>query len=367
MKQLRYSLLLLQLVFLLCTDTMGDEQPPSAHAGGSIAAFRECRFLSLRSDHQEKRLEMTPLRREMLFALLQNTNIGQLVIAELNQFIEMGIGNDKERKLRFFEVIRDQGPAAEYFENGELHINARVFEELTLNAKSYTSAHYTAASFVIHEATHAIAHHLYLKGEFAPYQANTKVNEALAYFLQGLYLDEIKEHFKNYKESRATPAWDRCTVRIVSILNDYGINDQTTEDNAYDQLTELQLEADEGTAMRLSKLWQYYQFLNQSEEADNLWHLNPKHLPKQKVVEKVTDMIWLDVERRNCDFDNTFSLMKNRIILYANYADTPLDTTTCEYFTGFVTALRSEGAVSQLLQDEIDKWLIRRGISPNNE
>jgi len=99
MKQLSHILLLLQLVFLFCTDTMGREQPPSAHAGGSIAAFRECRFLSLRSDHQEKRLEMTSLRREMLFSLLQNTNIGQLVIAELNQFIDMGIGNDKERKL----------------------------------------------------------------------------------------------------------------------------------------------------------------------------------------------------------------------------------------------------------------------------
>ncbi len=368
MKQPSHTLLLLLWVFCFSASANNAEpvrkNVPSYHSGGGIAAFRECRFLSLRSDQQEKRLEMTAPRREMLFALLHNTNVGRLVISELERFKTTGVGDDPAKKLRFYEVIRDQGPAAEYFENGELHINARVFDALTSDPDSYTSAHFTSASFVVHEAVHAMAHHLHLKNEFSPYQANTKVNEALAYFIQGLYLDEIKVNVKDYKEGRATPAWDRCTVRIISILNKYGIDDKTPSDEAYDLLTELQLEADEDAALRLSKLWQYYQFLDQSDEADNLWYLNPKHLPKQKVVETVTDVIWLDVERRNCDFDNTFSLMRNRIILYANYADTPLDTTTCEYFTGFVSALRSEGTASQLLRDEIDNWLVRRGIRP---
>jgi hypothetical protein len=59
--------------------------------------------------------------------------------------------------------------------------------------------------------------------------------------------------------------------------------------------------------------------------------------------------------------------MRNRIILYGHYSDTPPGSTACQYFAGFIQALRSEGEVSQVLREEIDRWLVRRGLVTSSE
>ncbi|MEN8132580.1 MAG: hypothetical protein ABFS45_20845 [Pseudomonadota bacterium] len=339
---------------------------PTFHAGGHIAEFRECRFLSLGSSMGEQRRELSAEKLDRLFSILRTTRIGSLVVSELKNFQREGLGGERSNRLRFFEIQRDLGPSAEYFESGELHINSRFFRYLGLQDDTSVSRLHTAVSFLVHEGVHAIAHHLNMMSRYDIYQADTKVNEALAYFIQGLFLDEIKEQHPNYQEVKAIPAWDVCTARIVKILASYGITAETSFEEAYDLLSEWQLEVDEATALRLSKLWHYYQFIHDSEESAVLWRMDEDRIPKIKVVEAVTDMIWLDVERRNCNFTNTFSLMTNRIILYSPYAETPTGVTPCAYFTGFVRSLRTEGEVSKVLREEIDRWLRRRGIDPQS-
>ena len=348
------------VAFLLGLTLLAPAAAAADVAGVTPAVLPECRFLSLGADGAEQRPEMSEETLKRLFGVLSKTPIGRLVVESLDKYHRQGVGGDSGRRLRFFEVTRDMGPSAEYFENGELHVSARLLTKRAGDDAGDTNRLYTAASFVVHEAVHAIAHHLYLENKFNDYQADTKVNEALAYFIQSLFLNEIHQQFPDYVEEKAVPIWDQCTARIVSILKTYGITPAMQLDQAYDRFAELQLESDEPTALRLMRLWQYFQFLHDSEDSALLWRLEESDIPKMKVVQFVTDMIWLDVERHNCDFDNTFSLMKNRIILYANYPDAPDDVTPCEYFTDFVRALRSEDELSNPLRDRIDLWLKER-------
>lgn len=339
----------------------------SAHgappAGGDVAvAIAECRFLSPGQGGEETRVPMQPERVEALFGVLRGTRIGAMVVSALDRFRTRGIGGP-ERPLRLIEVHREGGPAAEYFENGELAIGVSPFEGPLGEGPEARGRVYTAASFVVHETVHAIAHHLFLQGKFPPYSPATKVNEALAYFIQGLFLDEIREQDPGYVEPEAVSAWDLCTAQIVRILRGYGISPETSFDEAYDQFAEWQLEADETTALRLAKLWQYFQFIQASGEADALWRLGETGPPRLRVVETLTAMIARDVEQRHCNLDETFAFMRNRIILYGHYPDTPPDTTACEYFASFVQAVRAEGELPDVLRPEIDRWMARRGLS----
>ncbi len=321
----------------------------------------QCRFLSP-TRAEEARVPLAPERIVTLFGVLRGTRVGGMVVAALERFRTEGIGGP-ERPLRLVEVRREGGPAAEYFENGELAIGASLFEGPGGEGPEARGRVYTAASFVVHEAVHAISHHLFLQGRFPSYSPDTKVNEALAYFIQGLFLDEVREQDPGFVEPDAVPAWDQCTAQIVRILRGYGIGPETGFDEAYDQFAEWQLESDETTALQLAKLWQYFQFIQGSGEADALWRLGETGPPRVRVVETLTAMIARDVEQRRCNLDETFAFMKNRIILYGHYPNTPADTTACQYFGSFIQAVRDEGELPDILRTEIDRWMARRGLT----
>jgi hypothetical protein len=346
-------------------------RPVPAHGQGAGAApssaeLMECRFLSLGAEAAEVRKPLEPEHLDRLLDILRVTRVGTLVASELDKFQVDGVGGP-DRPLRTVEVSREGGPAAEYFESGELAVSSSLVQGLGAENGQTRDQIFTAASFVVHEGVHAIAHHLHLQGRFPLYRADTKVNEALAYFIQGLFLDELWERFPEYRETEAVPAWDLCTARIVRILRDYGITRDTPFDDAYDRFAEWQLEAEESTGLRLAKLWQYFQFIHSSGEAEVLWGLEEASLPRVRVVETLTGMIATDVEHRSCNLERTFSFMRDRIILYGHYADTPPDSTACQYFGSFARALRSEGGVSEVLRQEIDRWLARRGLGASAE
>jgi len=347
---------------LLVAAGAGAEAP----GGGHAAELGECRFLSLRGEGEETRVPLAPERIASLLEVLRRTRVGGMVASELEKFRTEGVGG-AELPLRLVEVRREGGPAAEYFENGELAIGASLFEGAGGEGAEDRARLYTAASFVVHEGVHAIAHHLSLQGRFPHYRPDTKVNEALAYFVQGLFLDEVREQDPRYREAETVPTWDACTANIVRILGDFGVTPEIGFDEAYDRFAEWQLEADETTALRLSKLWQYFQFVQASGEAEALWRLDMAHLPRTRVVEDLTRMIASEVEQRNCKLDRTFAFMRDRIILYAHYDDTPAGVPACQYFAGFVQALRAEGEVSEVLRGEIDRWLARRGLGTTPE
>jgi hypothetical protein len=326
----------------------------------------ECRFLTARGEGEEARVPLDPDRMAALFAVLRRTRVGGMVASALEKFRAEGIGGP-DRPLRLVEVRRAGGPAAEYFETGELAVGSSLVEGLSGETAEDRSRLYTAASFVVHEGAHAIAHHLSLKGAFPFYRPDTKVNEALAFFVQGLFLDEIREHDPDYREPETVAAWDACTAHIVRILRDFGVAPDASFDDAYDRFAEWQLESDDTTALRLSKLWQYFQFIQASGEAEALWRLGEAEPPRTRVVESLTAMIASDVEQRNCDLQRTFAFMRDRIILYAHYEDTPADATACQYFAGFVQGLRSEREISEVLHGQIDRWLARRGLGKPRE
>jgi hypothetical protein len=334
-------------------------------AGDSLPALDKCRFL-MSGAGSEERQPLAPERREALYDLLEQTPIGAMVAAYLQRFESAGVGGSV-RPLQLHEVALEGGPAASYFEAGELHLSSRLFADPGADADETRDRLYTAASFVVHEGIHAISHHLHLLGRFPVYRSDTKVNEALAFFVQGLYLDEVRAMEPAYREVRTVPAWDYCTAEIVRILGDLGITDQTSLDNAYDLLAELQLESDDITALRLARLWQYLQFIVDSAESERLWALADTEPLPIAVVETLTDGIAYDVERRQCNFDRTFDLMRNRIILYAHYPDTPPGVPGCQYFSDFVHAVREEGEVSNALREQIDLWLIRQGLRKARE
>lgn len=328
------------------------------------AATAECRFLAL--DGDEARLPLAPERLAALLQVLRRSRIGGVFADQLERYHRDGFGTG-DRRLGLFEVQRAGGPAAEYFETGDLYLRSGFLEDLRADAGVARAELYTAASFVVHEMVHAIAHHLYLIGELPVYQANTKVNEALAFFIQGLFLEELRASDPRYREVEAVPAWDECTARIVRILKDYGITEATGRDQAYDRIAEWQLAADEPTALRLARLWQYYEFIAASGESDALWRFGDRDPPRQRVVEALTGMIGEDVQARSCNLRRTFAFMRDRIILYAHYPDTPLDVTACEYFGGFVRAFRRQSGVAEVLGEAIDQWLTEHGLRLGGE
>ncbi|AGA33298.1 hypothetical protein TVNIR_1632 [Thioalkalivibrio nitratireducens DSM 14787] len=337
-----------------------------AGAGGSRAdsgvsvlpEFDQCRFL-VGGVGSERPQPLDPERLETLFGILEQTGIGAMVAAHLRRYRLEGTGPDGG-SLEFFEVAREGGPAAAYFETGQLHLNASLLAGLDAADREARNRSYTAASFLVHEGIHAIAHHLYLTGRFPIYRSDTKVNEALAYFVQGLYLDEVREREPDYREVEAVPAWDVCTTQIVRILTRLGVTRDTPLDDVYDLLAEMQLEADDTTAVRVARLWQYYQFIVDSDETNRLWALAETDPRPLAVVRSLTRMIATDVERRHCNFDRTFEFMTNRIILYAHYPDTPPGVPGCQYFVDFVQALREDDETSVVLREQIDRWLQER-------
>lgn len=331
------------------------------HPGISLPALDQCRFLGSAAA-QEPRTTLRPERLQALYAVLEATPLGTMVVGQLDRYADTGVGLSG-KPLQFLEVERESGPAAAYFETGELHLRSSLLEGLSNADQDARNRVFTAASFLVHEGVHAIAHHLHLSGRFPDYRADTKVNEALAYFVQGLYLDEVRAMEPDYREVAAVPAWDVCTAQIVRILNALGITSDTPLDQVYDLLAEMQLESDNTTALQLARLWQYYQFITDSDETTRLWALGAAEPQPIAVVQSLTRMIAIDVERRNCNFDRTFDFMTNRIILYAHYPGTPPGVPGCRYFADFVHALREDDATSAVLREEIDRWLIRQGLA----
>ncbi len=331
------------------------------HPEASLPALDQCRFLGS-AYAQEPRDTLRPDRLQALYTVLEATPVGAMIADQLRRYAESGVGLSG-KPLRFLEVERESGPAAAYFETGELHLRSNLLAGLDNADQDTRNRVFTAASFLVHEGIHAIAHHLHLTGRFPAYRADTKVNEALAYFVQGLYLDEVRAIEPDYREVAAVPAWDVCTAQIVRILSSLGISRDTPLDRVYDLLAEMQLESDDTTALRLARLWQYYQFITDSDEAARLWTLGDAEPQPIAVVQSLTRMITIDVERRNCNFDRTFDFMTNRIILYAHYPGTPPGIPGCRYFADFVHALREEDATSAVLREEIDRWLVRQGLT----
>lgn len=319
-----------------------------------------CRFLNT-DTHSEQREPLSDARIETLERLLRKSAIGDMVASALTQYAYRGMGPDL-RQVEFFEVQRDSGPVAAYFERGQMHFSARLFVPPADPSENGMNHLYTAASFVVHEGVHALAHHLHLMGWFPAYRADTKVNEALAYFVQGLYLDEIREQVPAYQETRSVPVWDRCTRQIAQILTQLDISPESDPDAVYDQFAELQLESDAVTALRWERLWQYFQFMQESGESERLWSLGVDEPEPIVVVRFITDMVGRDVQQRHCNFDETFAFMRNRIILYAHYPDTPLGVRACQYFVDFVLALREDPGTTSALRDRIDLWLLERGL-----
>lgn len=319
-----------------------------------------CRFLM--GAATEARQPLDPERLNALYALLDGTRIGAMVVAYLQRFQQEGL-KPEGKPLRFYKVEREGGPAAAYFESGELHLSSALLPDEGVDDREALNRLYTAASFLVHEGIHAISHHFYLTGRFPIYRSDTMVNEALAYFVQGLYLDEVRELDPGYYETLAVPAWDVCTAEIVRILDALGIDRETSPETVNDLLAELQLETDHESAMRLARLWQYYQFIIDSEESDQLWELGDAVVRPQAVVRAFTDMIAEDVENRRCNFRDTFAFMRDRIILYAHYPPTPPGVPGCQYFVDFVHALRADDEISDALKEQIDRWLRRKGLA----
>jgi hypothetical protein len=327
---------------------------------GVLPEMNTCRFLAT-DTHIEQRLPLSEKRVLMLESLLRQTTIGDMVATALHRYWEAGVGYTG-RPLRFFEVQRSEGPIAAYFENGQMDFSSRLFDIQGNTQAEQLNQLYTAASFVVHEGIHAMAHHLYLKGHFPAYRADTKVNEALAYFVQGLYLEEVREQVPSYEEVYSIPAWERCTRQIVRILTDLGIHPDSNPETVYDLFVELQLESDARMALRWERLWQYYEFIQHSDESASLWALGREEGQPVQVIREITDLVASDVEDRHCNFDRTFAKMRNRIILYAHYADTPLGVRACQYFVDFVVGLMEEDSLSAPLRDRIDLWLLQRGL-----
>lgn len=326
---------------------------------GVLPEMDSCRFLNT-DTHSEVRKPLSQERILMLERLLRKSDIGDMVANALTQYATEGIGPDRTQ-VDFFEIERASGPVAAYFERGQMHFSSRLFStsDATLEERNPL---YTAASFVVHEGIHAMAHHLHLMGWFPAYRADTKVNEALAYFVQGLYLDEIREQDPEYREVLAVPVWDRCTRQIVEILGQLDITQESHPDEVYDLFAELQLESDATTALRWERMWQYYEFIRESGEADLLWAMADQEPEPIEVVRYITEMVANDVANRHCHFDQTFSFMRDRIILYAHYPDTPLGIRACQYFVDFVLALREDPTTTSALRDRIDLWLLDRGL-----
>ncbi|MCU0935598.1 MAG: hypothetical protein MUF66_05890, partial [Gammaproteobacteria bacterium] len=139
-----------------------------AHAGPAdgrdpAVEVAECRFLSPAPSGTEVRVPLEPDREVALFGVLRGTRVGEMVVSALERFRAEGVGGP-ERPLRLVEVRRDGGPAAEYFETGELTVGASLFEGPAGAGPEARGRVYTAASFVVHEAVHAISHHLFLQG-----------------------------------------------------------------------------------------------------------------------------------------------------------------------------------------------------------
>jgi|GEM_PF-7032229 len=333
--------------------------PPLAET--ILPALDTCRFL-MSGAAAEPRQPLGPERVASLQRVLEQTGVGAMVVAYLRRFQREGLRPGGE-PLRFYEVKRTGGPAAAYFESGEIHLSMALFPDERLGDRESRDRLYTAASFLVHEAIHAISHHFHLTGRFPIYRSDTMINEALAFFVQSLYLDEVRELDPGYREALAIPAWDVCTAEIVRILDALGIDRETSPETVNDLLAEMQLETDHESAIRLARLWQYYQFIIDSEESDQLWDLGDAVVRPQAVVRAFSDMIADDVENRRCNFRQTFSFMRNRIILYAHYPPTPPGVLGCQYFVDFVHALRADDEISDALKEQIDRWLKRKGLA----
>lgn len=108
----------------------------------------ECRFLSSGEDGAEARVPLAPDRLAALLEVLAQSPVGGLIVAELERLHTEGIGAP-ERPLRLLEVRREGGPAAEYFETGELYVRSSRVAGLADDSETSRAELYTAASFVV--------------------------------------------------------------------------------------------------------------------------------------------------------------------------------------------------------------------------
>ncbi len=315
-------------------------------------------------------IQLRPFTKPEVNGLLKTLSLvpmGKAYATLIRKFMREGLtSTGTETKLKFY-ILRNQAvtTAAEFYENGSINIKESALKRI-LNSRRNKFSLLTPEtaidlSFVIHEVTHAIAYFLNQRNSFPSYDSQSKINEALAYYSQGHYLNELRKHRLFSWEDFNVSSWDKCVHSLSKIYAQLGITPNTSDDEAMDKLTDLQLDAFEhdeipdGPFVRLTTI--YDSFFSKNRHS---WHQTSMGVSPTRVVTDITHLIEFEVNSVTCDMRKTFNYMNERITLYSVLQDSPNDVPPCDYFKEFSTGLLKHLPVGSKTYYDVLNWLIRK-------
>lgn len=299
-----------------------------------------------------------------LFISLNLSPLGQSFSYLLKNYMETGLAPVQNQSPLEIYIVQDSTMAtsAEFYESGRILLKESAIERIAKSQhRNLDSQTVIDLSFVIHEATHAIAYALHLKGEFPLYSAHTKVNEALAYYAQGFFLKQMKQRGLFRYEASKIPAWDRCVHTFSEILSSVNITPDTDYDDAMEILFNLQLEAFEDEVIpdeafaHLTNL--YDGFLAKNKQT---WLKMGHGLTPIPVVTHLTNLITEEVDDSDCQLHKTFDYMSSRIPLYSALSDLPNSSQPCDYFKSFAKAVVKHLPFHHSSYADFQFWLFKK-------
>lgn len=301
--------------------------------------FLEERNYVIKSLENKPGLEIVVSEKLKIYLLdaLRSTPTGQHIAREIERLSTTGFEQLNHRKLKLIWMAhRQEAPLAEYTNDGVISLNARLVLGVP-NGQIHPSKK-MIESFLVHEMTHAIVHDLYSRNLLPFYGPSTKLNELLAYKVQGQYIEELERQGVVYDERVGTPIWDLKTMAMVGELKDIGIEESTAYEEAQNKLSDLMLEAESDQEMaRALSLQRYFDFITASGEKARLWSLTENNSVKVQSSLYLYGFIKQDLEDQH--FSHFFTYLKNRIPLYADYADSPEGINTDEEIASYIQLL----------------------------
>lgn len=293
----------------------------SSVARGDVFLREKQRVEKILSTHPNAKILLGDELKNSILQSLSITKTGRAIESEIKRLSTTGFEKLKAKKLQIGWMInRANGPLAEYTNDGEISLNASVI--LGIPKGQIHKSKKMIESFLVHEMTHAIVHDLATRGLFSPYDPATKMNEFLAYRIQGQYIEELEAIGVAYDERVGTPVWDQHSHEKIGQLKKLGINQNTPDIKVRDILDELLIGANSDSEMKVATdLISFYDFLNSSQDKDLLWVLDEENSSK---VQSSVLLFGLIKEDLNSDkFNHFFNYLSDRIPLYSHYPDLP--------------------------------------------
>ena len=305
---------------------------------------------------------------QQLLRTLSGTPFGKSFAILLRKLIEQGFAPQlTDKKLRL-HILNDEAVAttAEFYESGEINLKQTPLKRILQNShrpQFNNSQKIIDLSYLVHEATHAISYALHLRGLFPAYAANTKVNEALAYYAQGFYIKEAKKRGRFTWERPRVPIWDKCVNKLSEVFSFLNINPSSDFDESMDRLFDLQLAASDvdniPTMPFVSLTHLYESFLYKNKKS---WQHIRNHLTPIPVVTEFTNLIFENIDSWQCDLEPTFKYMSERIPLYSQLTNLPPTVEACDYFKQFAMGLLKVLPKNEKTYFDIETWLRKKAM-----